>query len=108
MITTITVEPYSDGAIISFPLLTTPQDQFQTLLECLKRNKSAGKIEIADCCLDKENTMTIKVTGISDCVQEFRQLVEFELLTATFFPPKECSLREKILDEFHKLVGESS
>lgn len=93
-------ETGENGVEINFPLSTFPQNHFNALMACIKRNRESGKCFVADLLHDKKGIMTIHIIGISDCVPEFIQLIDLEMLTANFIPFPEINkdLTEKIKD----------
>lgn len=82
----VKIEPYENGVEITFPIITLPQNKFNAIMSCLKVNRESGKIIVESLVCDKNNILHIIVKGIDGFVEQFTNLVRYELLVAEMMP----------------------
>ena len=94
----LTVIPKDDGVEIRFPIISFPENRFNALMASIKRNRERGNLFVTELSCNSDNICIIQVRGISDCVPQFMQMIETEILIADLMPqptPKET--KEEIL-----------
>jgi hypothetical protein len=79
----IKVKFYADyGVQVIFGLMTLQKWQFDALMQCIKRNKEAGKFEVVDLYLDKHDNTRVSIKGVTkETFPQFLQMLECETLT---------------------------
>jgi len=94
----LTVIPKDDGVEIRFPIISFPENRFNALMASIKRNRERGNLFVTELSCNSDNICIIQVRGISDCVPQFMQMIEIEILIADLMPqPPQRNQRHEII-----------
>jgi len=94
----LTVIPKDDGVEIRFPIISFPENRFNALMASIKRNRERGNLFVTELSCNSDNICIIQVRGISDCVPQFMQMIETEILIADLMPqPPQRNQRHEII-----------
>ena len=94
----LTVIPKDDSVEIRFPIISFPENRFNALMASIKRNRERGNLFVTELSCNSDNICIIQVRGISDCVPQFMQMIETEILIADLMPqPPQRNQRHEII-----------